>query len=154
MKKTLLVLLISIFISCKKEKTLHKIKYQITFLEIPDWFNSNYIEVKASPVYQGEYNNSVNENGVPIGPYINYNQTKDGLWEYEYWELKDGDEVYFDLWAQLYYHYEVRIYIDNIEVSYKRVKISDSNYFEVLDLETKGMDNTPNNANIEFTFKE
>ena len=153
-KILLLSLITFMFISCKKEPKMHKIKYQITFLEIPHWASSNSLEVGAVPCYSGEYNNSVGENGVPIAPVITYNMTKDGLWEYEYWKLQEGDEIYFHLFAQLDYHFELRIFIDGIEVSYKKIKISDSNYFEIIDLDESGLDDTKGDGDIKFTYYE
>lgn len=143
-----LVLSIFVFSSCKKEPKYHKIKYQITFLELPSFGTSNYLEVQAVPAYQNEYNYD------NAAPYITQNQTTDGLWEYEYWQLQDGDEIYFFLWAQLDYHYELRIFIDDVEVSYKRVKISNSNYFSALEVEDDGLDDSPGDQSIEFTYHE
>jgi hypothetical protein len=156
MKKLLylFVLVALVFTSCKKEPKLHKIKFQITFLEIPNWASSNYIDVTAQPCYYGDYNNSVDEHGNLIQPYIDYDQTQDGLWEYEYWELKSGDKVKFSLSAQLHYWYELKVFIDDVEVSYKKVKISEYNYFEVIDLEESGWDDTPGDSYIDFTYYE
>jgi hypothetical protein len=152
MKKFLYILILSFLtilsVSCKKQPKLHKIKYQITFLEIPHWASSNYLEVQAYPAYQNEYNYDTD------APYITYNQTQDGLWEYEYWELKDGDDVYLFLWAQLDYHFELRVFIDDVEVSYKRIKISDSNYFSAIEIDEEGLDDTPGDQSIEFTYHE
>lgn len=140
--------------SCRKKVSYHKIKYQVTFLEIPDWFNSNHIEVYAKPSYIGDYNGDVNEYGNPIAPYINYNQTKDGLWEYEYWQLQDGDKVTFYLLAQLDYHYEIRIFIDDVEVSYMRVMISGTDYYDIIELEQNGLDDKLGDGFIEFTYRK
>lgn len=140
------------FTSCKKEPKLHKIKYQVTFIEIPSWYNSNAIDVTAVPCYYGDYNNDVDENGNVIEPYIDYNQTQDGLWEYEYWQLQDGDKVRFHLSAQLSYYYELRVFIDGVEVSYKKIKISDDNYYQVIDLEESGLDDTPGDSDIDFVY--
>jgi len=152
MRKFLYILVLSFLtvftVSCKKEPKYHKIKYQITFLELPSFGSSNYLEVQATPAYQNEYNYDTD------APYITYDQTKDGLWEYEYWELQDGDEVYFFLWAQLDYHFELRIFIDDVEVSYKRIKISDSNYFSALEIEDEGWDDSPGDQSIDFTYHE
>lgn len=149
-----LVLVIStiFFVSCEKETNTHKIKYQIKFLELPMYGVSNYLEVEASPSYLGEYNNSLNSYGNLIKPYIDNSQAQDSLWEYEYWELKNGDYVEFNLLAQLDYHYELRVFIDDVEVSYKRVKIHDSQYFGIEHIETLGLDNTPNDSSIDFIF--
>lgn len=143
-----------IFTSCKKEPKFHKIKYQIVFHELPSFGSSNYLEVQAVPCYYGEYNNSVDENGNMIQPYIDYSQATDGLWEYEYWKLQDGDKVRFYVSAQLDYWYELRVFIDDVEVSYKKIKISPYNYFQVIDLEESGWDDTPGDADIDFTYYE
>ena len=146
------ILLSFVFTSCKKEPKSHRIKFQITFLELPSYGTSNYLEVTAQPCYYGEYNNSVDENGNLIQPYIDYNQASDGLWEYEYWQLKDGDKVMFSLTAQLDYWYELRVFIDDVEVSYKKVKVSEHTYFAVEDLEESGWDDTPGDSYIDFTY--
>lgn len=156
MKKIFFLFLILAFgfVSCKKEPKLHKIKYQITFMEIPSWSSSNAIEVTATPCYYGAYNNDVDENGNVIEPYIDYSQTQDGLWEYEYWKLQDGDKVRFHLIAQLSYHYVLKVFIDDVEISHKEIKISDYNYGEVVYLDESGIDDTPGDSDIEFTFYE
>ncbi len=154
MKQTFILIILTIsLISCKKDN-LHKIKYQIKFLELPDWYNSNYLEVTASPCYIGEYNYSRDKNGTIILPNIDYEQTKDGLWEYEYWELKDNSRVLFMLLAKIDYHYELRVFIDGKQVSYKRVKTSDQQYFHAIETEGYGLDNNPKSDFIEFTYKE
>ena len=154
MKQTIILIILTIsLISCKKEN-LHKIKYQIKFLELPDWYHSNYLEVTASPCYIGEYNYSRDENGTIILPNIDYDQAKDGLWEYEYWELKDNSRVLFMLLAKIDYHYELRVFIDGKQVSYKRVKTSDQQYFHAIEIEGNGLDNDPKSDYIEFTYKE
>lgn len=149
----LLILIIGLT-SCKKEPKFHKIKYQIKFLEIPTWYTSNNLEVTATPCYYGKYHNDVDENGNIIEPYIDYSQTTDGLWEYEYWQLKSGDKVRFNLMAQLDYHFELRVFIDGVEVSYKKVKISEDTYYKVIDLEETGWDDSPGDSDIEFTYYE
>lgn len=147
----ILILVCVILTSCKKDN-LHKIKFQITFLEIPEWYQSNMIEVYLNPYYSGKYNYSTNENGVPIAPSIDYEMTTDGLWEYEYWELKNGDRVTFSIWGQLKYHYELRVFIDEKEVSYKRIKISNQNYNSSIGYEENGRDDTPGDGVIDFIF--
>lgn len=143
--------LMFIISSCKKEE-YHKLKFQIKFLEIPSWYQSNYIDVKAIPCYYGEYNNSVDEYGNLIMPNISYNQTLDSLWEYEYWELKKGDNVIFSLNAQLKYYYELRVFIDEKEMSYLKVKISNSGYFVPEYIEGYGLDDTPGDTSIDFIY--
>ena len=149
----IIIIICFILTSCKKEN-LHKIKFQIKFLEIPDWYHSNYLEVTASPCYVGLYNYIRDENGTLILPNIDYDQTKVGLWEYENWELKNDSRVFFMLLAKIDYHYELRIFIDGKQVSYKRVKTSDQQYFTAVEVEGYGLDNDQESSYIEFIYKE
>lgn len=145
------LLLLATFVSCRKVE-YHKIKYQIKFFELPYWYQSNALEISVLPYYQGKYNYSKDEFGAPIAPTIDYNMTQDSLWEYEYWELKKGDRVYFELQAQLVYYYELNLFIDNHIVASKRIKISNQNYFQPIDIKEFGRDNTPGDASIDFIY--
>jgi hypothetical protein len=78
---------------------------------------------------------------------------KSGHWDYEYWDLQDGDEIMFYMWAQLGYLYEMRLYIDDVEVSYKKIKISDSDYFAYTVLDESGID-IDGDDNIQFIYNE
>ena len=150
-KFSIRLMLLLTFVSCRKVE-YHKIKYQIKFFELPYWYQSNPLEISALPFYQGNYNNSKDEFGAPIAPSIDYDMSLDSLWEYEYWELKKGDRVYFELQAQLVYYYELNLFIDNHLVSSKKVKISNDNYFQPIDIIQSGWDDTPGDASIDFIY--
>tara|TARA_R110002012_G_scaffold172430_2_gene337329 strand:- start:53 stop:514 length:462 start_codon:yes stop_codon:yes gene_type:complete len=147
-KLLLLLLTITTTFSCSKESKNHKVKFQLRFIEVPKWYSTSYLGVTASPHYENEYN------GDGIAPYITREQTLDGIWEYEYWELKDGDEVFFELLAQKKYHYEMRVFIDDTEVSYKRFKMSDDDFFQAVEYEERGWDETKHDYDIRFTYRE
>lgn len=120
MKKFIYILLISIlgfsFTSCKKTD-YHKVMFEITFLQSPSTGNSNFIEVNCNPSYSG--------NGPTIDRF-NIPQ----VWRYEYLGLEKGQKVSFGVRGQLSYYYEMRVYIDGNEVSYLKVKVSDSNCYD------------------------
>lgn len=135
-------------VSCKKQPKNHKVRYVIDFIEVPHWASSNFIEVGALPSYQNEYNYDT------IAPYITYDDTKTGHWEYEYWELKDGDEIYFNVWGQLDYYYEMRVFIDDVEVGYKKIKVSETDYFAYTVIEESGFDDDLGDTDITFTYHD
>ena len=143
MKKFICILLIFIlgfsFTSCKK-KDYHKVMFEITFLQIPATGNSNSIEVYVTPSYADNK------------PYINrLNVPK--VWRYEYIGLEKGQKVLFGVRGQLSYYYEMRVYIDDREVSYLKVKVSDYNYYDAHIEESSGL-NTSNydTGLIEFVY--
>jgi hypothetical protein len=125
---------------------LHKIKYQIEFLQTPDYGNTDWIELSTSPVYSTEYNKG--DQFATITPQI---ASVNGDWEYDYWQLKSGDKITFGLWAAEGYYYKLSIYIDGDLVSSKKV-YSDAGSTDVH--EQYGLDNTPNGDYITFTYYE
>lgn len=120
MKHFIYILLIFVFgfsfTSCKK-KEYHKVVFEITFLQTPSTGSSNMIEVYTTPSY------------ADSKPYINrLNVPK--IWRYEYLGLEKGSRVHFLVSGQLSYYFEMRVYIDGTEVSYRRVKVSDNTYYD------------------------
>ena len=87
--------------SCKKEPNNHKIKYEIEFIEGCQSGSSNAIDVNCTPHY----------NNVPSDlPYIDKTQIQPGfIWKYEYWQLHDGDKVFFNVMPQQGYHFIMRV---------------------------------------------
>lgn len=151
LKALIIIIISSILTSCRKDD-YHKIKYQVKFFELPYWYQSNAIDITAVPYYQGKYNYSTDEFGAPIAPSIDYEMTLDSLWEYEYWELKKGDMVRFNIAGQLVYYYELNLFIDEKLVSTKKVKTSNDNYFQPIDIIESGWDDTPGDASIDFIY--
>jgi len=120
MKKFIYILLVSIlgFTSCKKTE-YHKVMFEITFLQTPSNGSSNFIEVNCNPSYASSGK----------GPTIDrFNIPQ--VWRYEYLGLERGQKVLFGVRGQLSYHYEMKVYIDGTQVSYLKVKVSDSNYYD------------------------
>ena len=143
MKKILILLLIIIgFTSCKKKETFHKIGYEITFLDKPSYGSSNFFDVSAKPF---DANNP---------PSIDRTTTK--VWKYEYYQLKDGDKVQFGAFGQLDYYYEMRVYIDDKEVSYLRAVVGHYNYYATSIEEKHGLNDETSDTSpyIEFVYHE
>jgi hypothetical protein len=61
-------------------------------------------------------------------------------WEYEYLGLKDGDKINFSVDIPLSTYYEKWVYIDDQEVAYKKIKVSDSNYYQNTVIESRGFE--------------
>ena len=143
MKKILILLLIIIgFTSCQKKEVLHKVGFEVTFLDKPRYGSSNFFDVYPYPY---DPNNR---------PQIDREVTK--VWKYEYYQLKDGDKVEFVAAGQLDYYYEMRVYIDDVEVSYLRAVVSHYNYYATLVEERRGLsDETSKTApSIKFIYHE
>ena len=145
MKKFIYILLITIlgfsFTSCKKTE-YHKVMFEITFLQSPNMGNSNFIEVNCNPSYASSGK----------GPTIDrFNIPQ--VWRYEYLGLEKGQKVSFSVRGQLSYYYEMRVYIDGTEVSYLRVKVSDSNYYDDHIEESHGLNTSSYDTGlIEFIY--
>ena len=115
--------------------------YEITFLGSPGTGSSNFIDVAAKPSYQDNK------------PYIDrFNVPQ--IWRYEYVGLEKGQKVQFLVYAQLSYHFEMRVFIDGVEKSYRRVKVSDNTYYACEIEESYGLndESTSNRAVIEFIY--
>jgi len=132
--------------SCQKEtENLHKVKFEIEFLNKPEIGVSNSVEIlNCQPHYSEEEVRIYNE-------YI----TSGYIWQYEYWELAENQNIEFRFWCQNDYHFIMKVYIDDNLVSYKEmVGIDESgvNYHLVNQWGVNnGIDNFPE---IEFTYYE
>jgi hypothetical protein len=116
--------------------------YEITFHEVPEYGYTNVIELGMLPAYMGEYNND------PQNPSINYDMVKNSRhWDYEYWELQDGDKVEFIPITQGNWYYTMSITIDGTEVSSKTI------YSGGL-IEQSGWNDSDTNSYIEFIYNE
>jgi hypothetical protein len=140
------LLLVFSFSSCKKKPKLHKLKYEIVFYVTPPVWYPSVTSITANPNYHDD---------KPVKP----NNLKPGdVWNYEYWELKDGDVVnlsidgaYFEnsTGNNLKWVYTLRVYVDGEVYAQKPF------YHTHPDIETFGTDNTDNKAEyIRFTYKE
>lgn len=143
MKKFIYILLITIlgfsFTSCKKTE-YHKVMFEIKFLQSPSNGNSNFIEVNCNPSYSSN---------APTLDRFNIPQ----VWRYEYFGLEKGQKVVFSVRGQLSYYYEMRVYIDGNEVSYLKVKVSDSTYYDDHIEESSGLNTSKYDTGlIEFVY--
>ena len=93
------------------------------------------------PSYTGEYNSSSSN------PSINYEIAKTGHWDYEYLELKEDDKVSFSLWTADGYYFEMRVFIDDTQVSYKKM-------YGTQVIEQSGWNDGTTDTYIEFTYHE
>jgi len=138
----ILVTLIGLsFTSCKKTE-YHKVTFEIIFLQSPASGNSNMIEVYATPNYSDNK------------PYLNRLNVPQ-VWRYEYLGLEKGQVVRFLVSGQLSYYYEMRVYIDDVEVSYRKVKVSDNTYYDDHVEESSGLNDKEyeDTGLIEFTYR-
>jgi len=143
MKKILYISLIAVFslVSCKKEVEYHKLTYEITFLNSPGKNSSNFIEVSISPEYP-EKDAYVDRFNIPQ------------VWRYDYLHLEKGQKVQFLVRGQLSYYFEMRIYLDGVETSYRRVIVSDYTYYADHVEESRGLNDKSNvdMGIIEFVY--
>jgi hypothetical protein len=135
-----ILILIALLFSCKKEPEYHKLSFELTI----DVTTANYsfFDVSVTPY---DYEN----NPKPVDRF-----NLPSKWKYDYFALKTGDKVIFSVLAQLYYKYEMRIYIDDVEVSYRKIITSPYNYYGVGILEQSGRNDLSNEqaAIIQFTY--
>ncbi len=83
----LLVLLTITFSSCQKhEENFHRVRFHLTFKEVPPVGVSDFIDVTCKPNYENE----------PPQIYKDY-ITPGYEWDYEFWQLKDGDKIEVNL---------------------------------------------------------
>lgn len=120
MKKFVYILLFSVvvsfsFTSCKKTE-YHKVSFEVTFLGGPSNGASNFIDVYVSPYYEDKK------------PFIDRFKLPT-IWRYDYLALEKKQKVCFSVRGQLSYHFEMRVYIDDTEVSYRRVIVSNNSYY-------------------------
>lgn len=127
--------------SCKKKPQYHRLRYEVTFLQTPTAGASNFIDVYCTPSYD-DTKPFINRLNLPY------------IWRYDYTALEEGQKIYFLIRAQLSYYYEMRIYIDDVEVSYRRVKVSDTSYYADHVEESSGRNDKVNEDTgiIEFTY--
>ena len=131
----LIVFLIS---SCKKENVeLHKITYEIEF------FPTTIMPANSFNVLTLPSNENFDLRVVD----------KSKLQTVNYWGLKKGDKVEFNISAKQNYWFEMRILIDDVLVSSREVKISDVNYMQVEWFKQTGINDYKGGWSlIEFTF--
>lgn len=141
MKRFILpIVLLSVFLfsSCKKENVeFHKITYELEFFPtiiMP----ANDFNVRTEPSHE-DFDLRVIDN------------TK--IQTINYWGLKRGDKVMFNIAAKQNYWFEMRILIDDVLVSKREVKISDINYMTVEWFKQTGINDYKGSWSlIEFTF--
>ncbi len=135
--------------SCKKyQPNFHKIKYEVIVYEGSDPVGTPIMNsMLCKPFYKDE-----EEPQFPtiIGqvPYT---------WDYEYWQLVDGEPVTFSFSPTADYLFQIAIYIDGVLVSRKVIDTSNSgDYYAYQGIEQEGLDNSgkPNYPVIEFTYHE
>jgi hypothetical protein len=137
---TLLVLLTVIFSSCKKE-TYHRIKFELEIIENCDNCFADVFLVDCFPQYTED----------AIG--ISKSDMVDGyVWSYEYWSLKDGDDIVFSASpTKEGYRFKLNIYIDNVLVSYRECY----GPYGVVTIDEWGINNNEQELGIiEFTYYE
>ena len=137
--------------SCKK-KNFHKITFEIKMLETPPSNYPNDFEITATPNYvSGKKSNtsSLNSNEIPHFD----NPFPGSVWTYDYYGLEKKDFVNFNIMGKYFYYYEMRIYIDEIETSYMKIKVNNSQYYNDMVIERSGRnDNNDNIALIKFNY--
>lgn len=123
--------IIVLFSSCQKhEENFHKLRFHLSFKEVPPTGFSNSIEVLCSPDYDDD----------PAEIYAKY--TTEGYeWDYEFWQLKDGDEVQFIVRPQLYYWFVMEVYIDDVLISSREMVTSKDTYYSTQTLGQSGLNN-------------
>lgn len=142
MKKIIYIFLIVFsLISCKKKHEYHKVTYEITFLNSPNKNSSNFIDVSISPEYP-EKDAYVDRFNIPQ------------VWRYDYLYLEKGQLVQFLVRGQLSYYFEMRVYLDGVETSYRRVIVSDNSYYSDHVEESRGRNDKVDidMGIIEFTY--
>ena len=129
------------FTSCKKND-YHKVTFEVIFLQTPASGSSNMIDVYATPSYEDSK------------PYINRLNLPQ-VWTYDCLSLQKGDKVHFLIKGQLSYYFEMRVKIDGNEVSYRKVKVSDTNYYEDHVEASSGLNDKEyeDTGLIEFTYR-
>ena len=143
---SLLVLLTVTFSSCKKfNEDYHRVRFHIEFIEVTEGGYSNFIDVGCEPYYEDEEN-----------PKLNLNLIEPGYeWDYEYWQLKNGDKVSFIIMPQQGYRFIMSVYIDDIMVSYKEIQNFYGGYYATTVLDEGGINNVSEDmAYIEFIYYE
>lgn len=144
----LLIVLSSVFVftGCKKyQPEFHKVKFEIEFYDVPPFGSSNALDVLCRPQYDDE------------PAVIHKEYTSPGyIWDYEYWQLVDGEEVKFIVNPQLYYHFTMRVYIDGTLISERELVTSTVTYYSTYTLYMNGPneDSDTEYSVIRFTYHE
>jgi len=141
MKKIIYILIVTLitFTSCKKT-AYHKITFEVTFLDTPGTGASNFIQIYATPSYSDK-EPSIDRFNIPQ------------VWRYDYVGIKKGQKVQFCVRGQLSYHFEMKVYIDDVEKSYRRVIVSDNSYYDDHVEESHGLNTATDDMGIiEFTY--
>ena len=140
-KKFLYFVLISFLLfSCKKENN-HKIKFEVEFIQDCDNCYADYFAINCTPHYSEDE------------PSFSASQVTTGfVWDYEYWQLKDGDKVKFAVSPTGDgYQYRMNIYIDGELVSFRECY---GPYGTVI-IDEGGINNSQVESGvIEFTYYE
>jgi hypothetical protein len=105
--------------------TYHKIRFEFKILQQSKYGSATPIYLSILPKYESE---------LPA-----LNAALPETWFYEYLGLKDGDKIYFSVDIPLSTYYEKWVYIDDKEVAYKKIKVSDSNYYSNKIIESRGL---------------
>lgn len=144
LKKFLYYTFISItlftFNSCKKEIN-HQIRFEVEFIQDCDNCYADYFSIRLEPHYLDQK------------PKIFASNITTGyVWKYEYWSLKDGDEVIFTVSPTGgEYRYKMNVYIDDILVSYRECY----GPYGVILIDEWGLNNSNSeNGTINFTYYE
>lgn len=134
-----IIVICFIFTSCKKEE-YHKLTFEVTFLGKPGTGTSNFINIYITPSYSDK-EAFVDRFNIPQ------------VWSYDYMGLKKGDKISFLVRGQLSYHFEMRVYIDGTQKSYRRVIVSDNSYYDDHVEESSGLNTATDDMGIiEFTY--
>lgn len=139
MKKLLTYILILTLFACEKETKLpeHKVTFLLKFISGPGTGSSNFIQVWMKP----------NNGDMPNIDRFNIPRSV----KYEYSPVLQGDVVTFQVQGQLSYWYEMFVYIDDVEVSYMRARVSDYNYYSDHVEERRGLNDY---ANVDHSIIE
>lgn len=129
--KYIFVALITVLtLSCEKEPRFHKVKFELVFSEEPNNGNSNMIDVTCEPNYMDD------------APVISPDFIDPGyVWTYEYWQLKDGDEITFIVSPQLSYRFVMNVYVDDVLMSSRSIVTSDNTYYATITEDQWGLNN-------------
>lgn len=120
-----IIIIACLFFSCKK-KTYHKIRFELKILQQSTYGIATPIYLAILPRYENE------------PPTLNSRLPE--TWKYEYLGLKDGDKIYFSVDIPLSTYYEKWVYIDDKEVAYKKIKVSDDKYYSNEVIESRGLE--------------
>jgi hypothetical protein len=136
-----ILIFFSLFLSSCKKDNYHKIKFEVVFIQDCDNCYADYFAVNCTPHYSDEE------------PGITASQVTTGyVWTYEYWKLKNNDEVVFSVSPTGEgYHYRMNVYVDDVLVSYRECY---GPYGTVV-IDQGGINNSQQDMGvIEFTYHE